>query len=58
MHLYPWGERMAEFQIPTCNHNHDEILMTRVWADGRGSAVYQCPSCGRKIQARDGDSKR
>jgi len=49
---------MAEFQIPTCDHDHDETPMTRVWADGRGNAVYQCPVCGRKMQGRDGAGGR
>jgi len=49
---------MAEFQVPLCDNNHDGIQMTRVWADGRGNAVYQCPTCGRKMQVRDDTSRR
>jgi predicted RNA-binding Zn-ribbon protein involved in translation (DUF1610 family) len=49
---------MAEFQIPTCTHDNDEIEMIRVWADGHGNGVYQCPTCGRKMQVRDDSSRR
>jgi len=42
---------MDEFQIPTCNH--DNTPMKRVWSDGHGKAVYQCPVCGRKIDVRE-----
>jgi hypothetical protein len=49
---------MAEFKIPTCDNNHDMTTMTRVWADGRGNAVYQCPVCGRKMQGPDGATRR
>jgi len=49
---------MAEFQAPVCNNNHDLVTMTRVWADGHGNAVYQCPECGRKMQGLDGDRRR
>jgi hypothetical protein len=41
---------MAEFQTPVCDNNHDSIPMDRVWSDGHGNAVYQCLSCGRKMQ--------
>lgn len=58
IHFHQGFENMAEFQIPTCYHDHDEIPMTRVWADGRGNAVYQCPTCGRKTQCRDGSGGR
>jgi predicted RNA-binding Zn-ribbon protein involved in translation (DUF1610 family) len=51
-------KNMAEFQTPVCDNNHDFIEMRRVWTDGHGNAVYQCPNCGRKIQARDGTSGR
>jgi len=44
---------MDDFQIPTCDKNHDEIPMRKVWADGHGNAVYQCPLCGRKMQGRE-----
>ncbi|MGD0080862.1 MAG: hypothetical protein ABSB80_09485 [Methanoregula sp.] len=44
---------MSEPRTPTCNHNHDETPMRRVWADGRGDAVYQCTVCGRKMQVRE-----
>lgn len=44
---------MAESRIPTCDKNHDETEMRRVWADGHGNAVYQCPLCGRKSQVRE-----
>jgi predicted RNA-binding Zn-ribbon protein involved in translation (DUF1610 family) len=56
--FYPGNENMAEFQIPYCDNNHDRIPMTRVWADGRGNAVYQCPTCGRKMQGSAGDNRR
>ena len=39
---------MAESQTPVCDNNHEAAAMTRVWADGHGNAVYQCPACGRK----------
>jgi predicted RNA-binding Zn-ribbon protein involved in translation (DUF1610 family) len=51
-------EDVAEFEVPFCDNNHDGIQMRRVWTDGRGNAVYQCPACGRKMQARDGDGRR
>ena len=44
---------MAESTIPTCDKNHELTGMRRVWADGHGNAVYQCPICGRKIQIRE-----
>jgi hypothetical protein len=43
-------QEMAEFQTPVCDNNHDSIPMDRVWSDGHGNAVYQCLSCGRKMQ--------
>lgn len=49
---------MVEFQTHVCDNNHDLLSMRRVWTDGHGNAVYQCPHCGRKIQARDGTSGR
>jgi hypothetical protein len=58
IHFHHGYESMAEFQIPTCDNNHDMTPMTRVWADGRGNAVYQCPVCGRKMQGMDGNSRR
>jgi len=42
---------MSEPGTPTCNH--DETPMRRVWADGRGDAVYPCPVCGRKMQVQE-----
>ena len=44
---------MAEFQKPYCDNNHDGMQMIRVWTDGHGNSVYQCPTCGRKMQVRD-----
>ncbi len=44
---------MAEFEKPFCDNNHDRLLMIRVWTDGHGNSVYQCPTCGRKIQVVD-----
>jgi predicted RNA-binding Zn-ribbon protein involved in translation (DUF1610 family) len=58
IHFQLGNENMAEFQIPTCDNNHDMTTMTRVWADGRGNAVYQCPVCGRKMQGLDGANRR
>jgi len=58
IHFHSGKENMAEFQIPTCDNNHDMATMTRVWADGRGNAVYQCPVCGRKMQGLDGANRR
>jgi len=51
-------KNMAEFQTPVCDNNHDLIEMRRVWSDGHGNAVYQCPNCGRKMQGRDSISRR
>jgi len=56
--LYREVENMAEFQTPVCDNNHDMIEMIRVWSDGHGNAVYQCPDCGKKIQARDGTRRK
>ncbi|HUH79079.1 MAG TPA: hypothetical protein VLY83_04200 [Methanoregula sp.] len=44
---------MAEPKTPACDHNHEETPMKRVWADPHGNVVYQCPVCGRKLQARE-----
>jgi len=44
---------MAEFEKPLCDNNHDNVPMIRVWTDGHGNSVYQCPTCGRKMQVRD-----
>jgi hypothetical protein len=44
---------MKDPKTPTCDKNHDEIPMRRVWADGHGDVVYQCPLCGRKTQVRE-----
>jgi predicted RNA-binding Zn-ribbon protein involved in translation (DUF1610 family) len=44
---------MAEFQKPYCDNNHNGMQMIRVWTDGHGNSVYQCPACGRKMQIRD-----
>lgn len=44
---------MGEFQTPYCDNNHDGIPMERVWTDGRGNSIYQCPTCGKKVQLRD-----
>jgi predicted RNA-binding Zn-ribbon protein involved in translation (DUF1610 family) len=49
---------MAEFQAPVCDNNHDMIPMSRVWSDGHGNAVYQCPNCGRKMQGKDNTVRR
>jgi len=46
-------ETMDDSRTPTCDKNHDEVPMRRVWADGHGDAVYQCPLCGRKMQVRE-----
>jgi len=49
-----WGfETMDDVRTPTCDKNHDEVPMRRVWADGHGDVVYQCPFCGRKMQVRE-----
>jgi hypothetical protein len=58
IHVQQSNKIMAEFQIPTCDHDHDQTPMTKVWADGHGNAVYQCPVCGRKIQCHDGAGGR
>jgi len=47
---------MEENQIPSCTH--DNTPMRRVWSDGHGKAVYQCPACGRKIDAPDHEYRR
>ena len=44
---------MADPETPCCDNNHENIAMVRVWRDPRGNAVYQCPSCGRKVQLRN-----
>ena len=46
-------ETMDNGRTPTCDKNHDETPMRRVWADGHGDVVYQCPLCGRKMQVRE-----
>ncbi|WP_321506817.1 hypothetical protein [uncultured Methanoregula sp.] len=47
---------MEEFQAPVCSH--DNIPMTRVWSDGHGNALYQCPACGRKTDVRENGDRR
>jgi predicted RNA-binding Zn-ribbon protein involved in translation (DUF1610 family) len=44
---------MSESTIPMCDKSHEPIEMRKVWADGHGDAVYQCPVCGRKMQVRE-----
>ncbi len=46
-------ENMDDARTPTCDKNHDETPMRRVWADGHGGVVYQCTLCGRKMQVRE-----
>jgi len=48
--LYREVENMAEFQTPVCDNNHDMIEMIRVWSNGHGNAVYQCPDFGKKYR--------
>jgi hypothetical protein len=47
------GEKMSESTIPMCDKSHEPAEMRKVWADGHGDAVYQCPICGRKTQVKE-----
>jgi len=49
-------DKMDEFQAPTCSH--DNTPMTRVWSDGHGNALYQCPACGRKTNVQESGNRR
>ncbi len=53
IHFIRGLDTMDDFRTPTCDKNHDETPMRRVWADGHGDVVYQCPLCGRKMQVRE-----
>lgn len=57
-HAYSEDMDMAEFEVPVCDSTHEGTQMTRVWADGHGNVVYQCPVCGKKMELRNGDSRR
>lgn len=47
---------MEDIETPVCTH--DNTPMTRVWADGRGNALYQCPTCGRKTDVKANGNRR
>jgi hypothetical protein len=42
---------MAEFRIPTCDHDHDETPMTKVWQMVMGIQYTSARSAGEKCNA-------